>query len=65
MMRPENGVARGLYSQAICDTDAKSATCSQAEDLHNLIQTSRYTCPRLNQRASGAPENFLRAQPGT
>src|SRR6266699_1247724 len=58
---PENGVARGLYSQAICDTDAKSATCSQAEDLHNLIQTSRHTCPRLNKGRQALQKDFSSA----
>lgn len=45
----KNGLARGLYPQAIRDTNPKPSTSGKTNDLRDLIQTPRDTCKGVNK----------------
>src|SRR6266849_4094788 len=54
----ENGLARGLYSQTIRHTDARSATGGQANDLHDLKEPCSDTGPRGDKGGQTLSEDF-------
>jgi hypothetical protein len=59
---PENGDARGLYAQPICDADTKPTPSRETNDLDDLEEPPSHACARGNKGSQTLREDFSRAE---